>query len=111
MGMVAGTTVARVPDPADNYLRLARGRGLRIPLCETVTMPAATAAARALRIALRPDVAVFASPSGEGPMLRVLQLVSDSEAATVRPALESLVAEFRLVATRSSLIWDLVRPL
>ncbi|WFE47737.1 hypothetical protein [Verrucosispora sp. WMMD1129] len=98
MGMEAGAIVAGVLDPADIRPRLARGRGLRIPLGETVTMPVAAAAARSLRIALRPDVAVFASSSGGGPMLTVLQLVSDSDAATVRPALESLVAEFRLVA-------------
>jgi hypothetical protein len=38
------------------------------------------------------------APGGAGPILTVLQLVSDSEAATVRPALEGLVAEFRLLA-------------
>jgi hypothetical protein len=89
-----------VPDPVDIRLRVARGRRLVISLGETVTMPAATAAARALRVALQPDLIVIASPSraGRGPTLTVLQLVTDSEAATVRPALENLVAEFRQVA-------------
>jgi hypothetical protein len=89
---------AGVPDPADIRLRLVRGRALVISLDETVTMPAATAAARVLRTALQPDVAVIASPRARGPILTVLQLVSDSEVATVRPALENLVTEFRLVA-------------
>ncbi|MFI5898237.1 hypothetical protein ACIA5D_49980 [Actinoplanes sp. NPDC051513] len=71
-----------------------------IPLDESVTMPAATAAARALSVALQPDVIVIASPSraGRRSALTVLQLLTDSEAATVRPALEHLVAEFRQVA-------------
>jgi hypothetical protein len=94
----AGANAAGVPDPADLRLRVARGRGLVVVLDETVTMPAAAAAARALRVALQPDMAVFASAGGQGPILTVLQLVSDTEAATVRPALENLVAEFRQVA-------------
>jgi hypothetical protein len=96
--MKAGAVAAEALDPAEIRLRLVRGRGLVIPLDETVTMPAAMTAARALRTALQPDVAVFASPRARGPMLTVLQLASDSEAATVRPALEGLVAEFRLLA-------------
>ena len=79
MGREAGAVVAGVPDPADIRLRLARVHGLRVPCGEAVTMPAATAAARALRTALRPDVAVFASAGGAGPVLTVLQLVSDSD--------------------------------
>jgi hypothetical protein len=98
MGMEAGKIVAEALDPANVRLQLARGHGLRIHLGENVTMPAATAAARALRTALQPDVAVFASHRGGGSILTVLQLVSDSEAVTVRPALENLVAEFRLLA-------------
>ncbi|MGI5524527.1 hypothetical protein ACQEUX_26815 [Micromonospora sp. CA-259024] len=94
----AGAIAAGVPDPADLRRRVARGRGLVVVLDETVTMPAATAAARALRVALQPDMAVFASAGRQGPIVTVLQLVSDSEAATVRPALENLVAEFRRVA-------------
>ncbi|WP_144122742.1 hypothetical protein [Catellatospora sichuanensis] len=60
-------------------------------------MPAATAAARALRIALEPDAHVIASPgtTGRGPILTVLRLVTESEAATLHSALDHLVAEFR----------------
>jgi hypothetical protein len=98
MEIEAGALAAGVPSPADIRSRLVRGRPLIIALGETVTMPAATAAARALRTALRPDVAVFASHGGGGPSLTVLQLVSDAEVAAVRPALDRLVAEFREVA-------------
>ncbi|RZT77819.1 hypothetical protein EV382_0982 [Micromonospora violae] len=94
----AGAIAAGVPDPADLRRRVARGRGLIVVLDETVTMPAATAAARALRVALQPDMTVFASAGRQGSILTVLQLVSDSEAAAVRTALENLVAEFRRVA-------------
>jgi hypothetical protein len=89
-----------VPEPVDIRLQVARGRRLVISLDVTVTMRAATAAARALGVALRPDVIVIASPSiaGRGPALTVLQLVTDSEAAILRPALENLVAEFRQIA-------------
>ncbi|MFI6236629.1 hypothetical protein ACIBD9_23975 [Micromonospora sp. NPDC050784] len=87
-----------VPDPADLRRRVARGRGLVVVLNETVTMPAATATARALRVALQPDMAVLASAGRQGPILTVLQLIGDSEATAVRPALENLVAEFRRVA-------------
>lgn len=89
---------AGAPDPAEIRLLLIRGRGLLIPLDESVTMSAAMTAARTLRAALQPNVAVFASPRLPGPVLTVLQLVSDSEAAALRPALECLVAEFRLLA-------------
>lgn len=84
-----------MPDPADLRRRAARGHGLHIPLGETVTTAAATEVARALQVALGPDMAVFASPRGGGPILTVLQLLSDAEAAALRPALERLVAEFR----------------
>src|SRR3712207_4425004 len=97
MGSRAEATPAGVPDPADIRLRVARGRRLVIPLGKTVTMPAAAAAARALQVALKPDMIVIASPTtaGRGPTLTVLQLLTDSEAAAVRPHLENLVAEFR----------------
>lgn len=60
-------------------------------------MSAITATARTLRTMLPPDMHVIASPSvaGRGPILTVLQLVTDSEAAALRPALEHLIAEFR----------------
>ncbi|MEU7587285.1 hypothetical protein AB0A95_13395 [Micromonospora sp. NPDC049230] len=57
----AGAIAAWVPDPAELRRRVARGRGLVVVLDETVTMEAATAAARTLRVALQPDMAVFAS--------------------------------------------------
>ncbi|GAA0430264.1 hypothetical protein Aca07nite_38980 [Actinoplanes capillaceus] len=94
----AAGTIAALPDHADIRSRVARGRALVLRLDETVSISAATAAARSLRGALPSDVTVFASPGGRGPVLTVLQLVSDSEAATVRPALEDLVAEFRQAA-------------
>lgn len=87
-----------MPDPAGIRSRIARGRRLVVPLDETVTMPAASAAAQALRVALGPDVAVIAAQLAQGSILTVLQLVSDSEATAVRPALDTLVAEFREVA-------------
>ncbi|TMM33391.1 MAG: hypothetical protein E6F99_24235 [Actinobacteria bacterium] len=100
MELEAGAIPAGLPDPVDIRVRVARGHRLVICLDETVDMPAATAAAQALRIALEPDVHVIASPSttGRGPILTVLQLVTDSQAATLRPALENLVAEFRQLA-------------
>ncbi|GGN18713.1 hypothetical protein GCM10010109_31940 [Actinoplanes campanulatus] len=61
-------------------------------------MPIATAAARDLKSALGPDVAVFASARGRGPVLTVLRLVSAEEASSVRPTLEDLVAGFRRIA-------------
>lgn len=96
----AEVVLAGVPDLVDIRQRVARGRRLVITLGETVTMPAATAAARALRVGLPPDVHVFASQSSaaHGPTLMVLQLVSEAEAATVRPDLGILVSEFRRVA-------------
>jgi hypothetical protein len=103
-----------VPDPVDIRLRVARGRRLVISLDETVTVPAATAAARALRVALQPDLIVIASPSraGRGPTLTMLQLVTDSEAATVRPAQKNLVApKSDRWPARSSIKWGLVRHL
>lgn len=90
--------VAGVPDPSDIRQRVARGRGLFISLDEAMPMPTAALTARALQVALGPDVVVFASPQGRGPVLTVLRLVDDEEAARVRPALESLVAEFRRTA-------------
>ena len=100
MGSRAAATPAGVPDPVDIRLRVARGRRLVIPLGEAVTIPAAAAAAQALQVALKPDVIVIASPTtaGGGPALTVLQLLTDLEAATVRPHLENLVAEFRQAA-------------
>src|SRR5947209_20374032 len=100
MELEAGAMPAGLPDLVDIRVRVARGHRLVISLDETVDMPAATAAAQALRIALEPDVHVIASPSrtGRGPILTVLQLVTDSQAATLRPALEDLVAEFRQLA-------------
>jgi hypothetical protein len=85
-------------DPAGIRRRLARGHGLTVSLGPSLTMPEATAVAQALRSALGPDVAVIASPKGGGPILRVLQLASDADAAAVLPALTMLVAEFREVA-------------
>jgi hypothetical protein len=90
---------ADVPDPEEIRRRLARGHPLSILLGKTATMAAADAAARALRTALPSDVDAFSSPDlGEGPTVTVLQLVTDSQAAAVRPALDALVAEFRQVA-------------
>jgi hypothetical protein len=58
------------------------------------------AAGQALRATLPPDMHVIASPPAaeRGPSLTVLQLVTDTEAMTLRPALEHLVVEFRQVA-------------
>lgn len=63
-----------------------------------MTMPIAAAAARDLQSAPGPDVVVFATPRGRGPVLTVLRLVSNDEAASVRPILENLVAGFRRTA-------------
>ena len=98
MDLEAETSAVEVPDPADIRLRLARGRGLVIPLDETVSMPTATAAARRLHAALQPDVTVFVSGKGRGPVLTALQLVNEAEAVRLRPAVESLIAEFRVMA-------------
>lgn len=100
MELEAGAILAALPDPADIRLRVARGRRLVIPLGEAVDLRAAFAAAEALRIALPLDVLVIASPArtGSGPTVTVFQLVADSEAATLRSALDALVAEFRQLA-------------
>ncbi|WP_157640975.1 hypothetical protein [Longispora albida] len=94
----AGPAPPGMPDPADIAQRVARGQKLFIPL--DADMPSATAIARTLRAALPPHVTVFAVPgtSRGGRGLTVLQLLTDAEAAAVRPALDHLVAEFRQVA-------------
>lgn len=92
------TITAAVPDPADVRARLARGRGLRISLGEAATTPAAEAATRVLRQALGADFTVFCTPGGGGAVLTVMQLVSEPEAAALRPLLDALVAEFRHTA-------------
>lgn len=109
----AARAIPEVPDPADVRRRVARGRPLRISLGETVTMSEAEAAGRALQAALPPDVLVIVSSIGKvkGPSLNVLQLVTDAEAAAVRPALESLVAEFRQAAgALVTRMWDIAGP-
>jgi hypothetical protein len=86
-------------DPVGIRRQLTRGgRGLSLPLGRDVTMAQASASARRLETALGPDVTVFASPGGGGPILRVLQLADAAQVAAVRPALEALIAEFRETA-------------
>ncbi|GAB4055301.1 hypothetical protein [Catellatospora paridis] len=100
MELEAGAILAGLPDPVDIGRRVTRGGRLVIRLDEARDMPAATAAAQALRVALQPDVHVIASPgtTGRGPTLTVLRLVTEAEAAALRPALDHLVAEFRQTA-------------
>src|SRR4051794_14491243 len=89
-----------LPDSDAIRRRVARGRRLAVSLDETMQMPAVVAAARALQTTLSPDMRVIASPAtaGRGPILIVLQLITDPQAATLRPALERLLAEFRQLA-------------
>ncbi|GIG56019.1 hypothetical protein Lfu02_03910 [Longispora fulva] len=94
MKPTTGSIPQGMPDPIDIAHRVGRGRKLFIPL--DMDMQSATAIARTLRDALPPHVTVFAvSGTSRGSGLTVLQLVTDAEAAAVRPALDHLVAEFR----------------
>jgi len=87
-------------DAIDVRRRVARGRRLVIPVAEPVDMSALIAAGQALRARLPLDMHVIASPptAERGPSLTVLQLVTDTEAMALCPALEHLVVEFRRLA-------------
>jgi hypothetical protein len=87
-------------DAIDVRRRVARGRRLVIPVAEPVDMSDLMAAGQALRARLPLDMHVIASPptAERGPSLTVLQLVTDTEAMALRPALEHLVVEFRRLA-------------
>jgi len=87
---------AGLPDPADIRRRVARGRSLTIPIDKGVPMSAVSAAAAALQRELPRDMLV--NPSSLGPVLHVLQLISDAEAEALRPALDNLLAEYRHAA-------------
>jgi hypothetical protein len=94
---MAELTVTGQPDPAEIRGRVARGRGLIVRLAEVTSMPAAAAVAQELKAAL-PEMTVFATSGAGGVGVTVLQVVSDAEAAALRPALDGLVSEFRRVA-------------
>jgi hypothetical protein len=95
-----GADSGGLPDPGAIRRQVARRRRLVVPLDDTMDMPAVMAIAQALQATLSPDMRVIAAPpmAGRGPILTVLQLITDAEAATLRPALQRLLTEFRQLA-------------
>lgn len=63
-----------------------------LPVDATVDMPGVSAVARSLRAALPDTMLVIASP---GARLTVLRLITEDEAARLRPELDRLIAGFR----------------